>query len=55
MKSRRDGPQLVPVHYEFTHATAVTIGLAGMFNQWQPAPVPIVKPSASTARPLPSK
>ena len=29
-------PQLVPVHFEFTHSTAVTVCVAGSFNDWQP-------------------
>jgi 1,4-alpha-glucan branching enzyme len=29
-------PQLVPVHFEFTHPTASTVCVAGTFNQWQP-------------------
>jgi 1,4-alpha-glucan branching enzyme len=31
------GPQLVPVRFEFTHATATTVCVAGTFNHWQPA------------------
>ncbi len=30
------GPQLVPVHFEFTHLTAKTVCIAGTFNHWQP-------------------
>ena len=30
------GPQLVPVHFEFTHPTAKTVFIAGTFNHWQP-------------------
>ena len=30
------GPQLVPVHFEFTHPTATTVCVAGCFNHWQP-------------------
>ena len=30
------GPQLVPVHFEFTHPTATSVCLAGTFNHWQP-------------------
>jgi len=30
------GPQLVPVHFEFTHPTAATVCVAGTFNNWQP-------------------
>src|SRR6185436_13087797 len=28
------GPQLVPVRFEFTHATAITVCVAGTFNHW---------------------
>ena len=34
--ARSDGPQLVPVRFEFTHPTATTVCVAGTFNQWQP-------------------
>ena len=30
------GPQLFPVHFEFSHPTAVTVCVAGCFNHWQP-------------------
>ena len=30
------GPQLVPVHFEFTHPTATHVSVAGCFNHWQP-------------------
>lgn len=30
------GPQLVPVHFEFTHPTATSVCVAGCFNHWQP-------------------
>jgi len=30
------GPQLVPVHFEFTHPTAINVSVAGCFNHWQP-------------------
>ena len=30
------GPQLVPVHFEFTHPSAVSVCVAGCFNHWQP-------------------
>ena len=30
------GPQLVPVHFEFTHPTATSVCVAGCFNDWQP-------------------
>jgi 1,4-alpha-glucan branching enzyme len=29
-------PELVPVRFEFTHATATTVCMAGTFNHWQP-------------------
>lgn len=29
-----NGPQLVPVRFEFDHPTAVTVCVAGTFNQW---------------------
>ena len=30
------GPQLIPVHFEFTHPTATTVCVAGCFNHWKP-------------------
>ena len=30
------GLQLVPVRFEFTHATATTVSIAGSFNNWHP-------------------
>jgi len=30
------GPQLVPVHFEFTHPSALSVCVAGCFNHWQP-------------------
>jgi 1,4-alpha-glucan branching enzyme len=30
------GPRLVPVRFEFTHSTAITVSVAGTFNDWQP-------------------
>lgn len=33
--------QFVPVHFEFTHATAATVCVAGTFNQWQPTSKPM--------------
>jgi 1,4-alpha-glucan branching enzyme len=30
------GPQLVPVHFEFTHPTAASVCVAGCFNHWKP-------------------
>jgi hypothetical protein len=34
--ARSDDQQLVPVRFEFTHPTAVTVYVAGTFNRWQP-------------------
>src|ERR1700743_2953729 len=34
-------PQLVPVHFQFTHPTAVTVCLAGTFNDWHPTAKPM--------------
>ena len=34
--SRFTGPQPVPVHFEFTHPTAVSVCVAGCFNRWRP-------------------
>ena len=30
------GPQLIPVHFEFTHPTAASVCVAGCFNDWKP-------------------
>ena len=30
------GPQLIPVHFEFTHPTAISVCVAGCFNHWKP-------------------
>lgn len=30
------GPQSIPVHFEFTHPTALSVSVAGCFNQWKP-------------------
>ena len=38
---RTDGPQLEPVHFEFTHPTATTVCIAGTFNGWQPEAKPM--------------
>jgi 1,4-alpha-glucan branching enzyme len=38
---RAAGPQLVPVRFEFTHPTAVTVSIAGTFNDWQPEAKPM--------------
>ena len=32
----RPDTQLIPVRFEFTHPTAVTVCIAGTFNHWQP-------------------
>ncbi len=34
-------PQLLPVRFEFTHPTAVTVCIAGTFNHWQPETKPM--------------
>jgi hypothetical protein len=34
--NQNTGPQLVPVHFEFTHPTAKTVCIAGTFNNWRP-------------------
>ena len=34
--ARNNGPQLIPVRFEFTHPTALTVCVAGCFNHWQP-------------------
>ena len=34
--ARRAAPPLVPVRFEFTHPTAVTVCVAGTFNDWHP-------------------
>ena len=38
---RSAGPQLVPVHFEFTHPTARAVCIAGTFNDWQPEAKPM--------------
>ena len=30
------GPQLVPVRFEYNNPTALTVAVAGTFNNWQP-------------------
>ena len=35
-KVRSAAPSLVPVRFEFTHPTAITVCVAGTFNQWRP-------------------
>ena len=29
-------PQLIPVHFEFIHPTALSVSVAGCFNHWKP-------------------
>jgi len=38
---RGEGPELEPVHFEFNHATARTVCIAGSFNDWQPEAKPM--------------
>jgi hypothetical protein len=33
---RHAEPQLVPVRFEFTHPTAIVVGIAGASNDWHP-------------------
>jgi 1,4-alpha-glucan branching enzyme len=33
---RSPGPELVPVHFEFTDPAATTVSIAGTFNHWKP-------------------
>jgi 1,4-alpha-glucan branching enzyme len=35
------GPQLIPIQFEFSHATAVTVCIAGTFNDWDPGSKPM--------------
>jgi 1,4-alpha-glucan branching enzyme len=34
--ARSTGPKLVPVRFELTHPTALSVCVAGTFNDWQP-------------------
>lgn len=34
-------PQLEPVHFEFTHPTALSVSVAGCFNHWKPEAEPM--------------
>ena len=34
-------PQIVPVHFEFSHPTAVAVCIAGTFNDWDPTSKPM--------------
>ena len=38
---KSDGPQLEPVHFEFTHPTARAVCIVGTFNDWQPEAKPM--------------
>ena len=33
--AKTEGPELVPVHFEFTHPTALDVCIAGTFNDWR--------------------
>jgi 1,4-alpha-glucan branching enzyme len=35
------GPELIPVHFEFTHPTAQSVCIAGCFNHWKPEAKPL--------------
>jgi hypothetical protein len=37
-----DESRIKPVHIEFAHATATTIGIAGSFNDWRPELTPMI-------------
>ena len=39
--SRGGGPQMEPVHFEFTDPTAATVCVAGTFNDWHPSAKPM--------------
>ena len=34
-------PQLVPIHFAFSHPTAVAVCIAGTFNDWNPTAKPM--------------
>ena len=34
--TKSPGPRLEPVRFEFTHPTAITVCVAGTFNDWHP-------------------
>jgi 1,4-alpha-glucan branching enzyme len=44
------GPQLVPIHFEFSHPTAVTVCIAGTFNDWNPTSKPMHSSGAGNWR-----
>jgi len=35
------GPRLTPIRFEFTHPTATAVSIAGTFNNWHPATIPM--------------
>jgi 1,4-alpha-glucan branching enzyme len=39
--AKGDGPELVPVRFEFTHPTARTVCIAGTFDNWRPDAKPM--------------
>ena len=39
--SQGTGPQLIPVQFEFSDATATTVCIAGTFNDWDPSSKPM--------------
>ena len=38
---RSPGLQLVPVRFEYTHPTAISVAVAGTFNDWHPEAKPL--------------
>jgi hypothetical protein len=34
-------PQVLPVHFEFSDATAHAVAIAGTFNEWKPNSTPM--------------
>ncbi len=43
-------PQLVPVHFTFSHPTAVAVCIAGTFNDWNPTSKPMHSSGAGNWR-----
>ena len=39
--AKSDGPELQPVHFEFTNPTARDVCIAGTFNDWHPEAKPM--------------
>ena len=39
--AKSEGPRLEPVRFEFTHSTAITVCVAGTFNDWRPEAKPM--------------